>query len=59
MNFKSVCAGILASLCAVSAFGGNLLTNPGFENNASGWGNYDKKVWRAAPGEGECLISCN
>ena len=53
MKFKSVCAGISTSLCAVSAFGGNLLTNPGFENNASGWGNYDKKVWRAAPGEGE------
>ena len=53
MDFKSVGAGVLASLCAVSAAGGNLLSNPGFENGASGWGNYDKKAWRAAPGEGE------
>ena len=38
---------------AMLAHGANLLTHPGFENAASGWGNFDKKVWRAAPGEGE------
>lgn len=38
---------------AMLAHGANLLSNPGFENAASGWGNFDKKVWRAAPGEGE------
>lgn len=53
MNFRNVCTGLFVSFSAVSAVGGNLLSNPGFENNASGWGNYDKKVWRAAPGEGE------
>ena len=43
----------VAAVIAVSAFGANLLSNPGFENGDLEWGNYDKKVWRPAPGEGE------
>ena len=41
------------SASALSASGGNMLSNPGFENEAAGWGDFDRKAWRAAPGEGE------
>ena len=53
MNTRSMLAAFVMSASALSALGGNLLSNPGFENEAAGWGDFDRKAWRAAPGEGE------
>ena len=53
MNYRKLCATASVFFVSGLAFGSNLLVNPGFENGDSGWGQYDKSVWRLAPGEGE------
>lgn len=50
---RGLTATALCLFASLPSLGGNLLVNPGFENDASEWGGYDRRVWRAAPGEGE------